>query len=592
MAREILAKLAITAPGFSLELGTPERKIVDAVAESISEAYIDQYLIGSLLDVESKAGLELEQWVGTFGFGRLQGRKSTGTVRVELKNSNPQDINLPVGSQFYTRQASPTTGGPLYFASTQAVVIPSGSYVVDVPVECTFVGTAGNVPPESVVYLGDILGATSVTNLQAFTGGVNVETDDELRQRFKDTFLRSVVGTEDWYLGMAYQNKNVSKAACFGPIRKFGTQLQVSNTTVNLTGNAFADVKYAWPGGGHIHCFKNLGQPDETFYLNGTDFDFIAGSSPQFRRLPGGAINIGDIVDLEFEYTTRSSRNDPIDGITNKVDIYVNGSDPYTITERTVINSSVTLSGTSTEQLYAGNFARVGGAGTPTAGNRFTRLGSTPVISFPSTITIAGVDGGTYQQNTDYWLLRPAPDRTVNETTLLVGSPNEICGIEWAADGPPSILTPITLTYVYNRVPEMLQAVVKTSKQITTDVMVHQASYAYIQVHLSIEYDRGFVPVQVNNAIQERLRAYFSGLPYGSWIEISDVTLAVHQVLGVDNVNLTLASEVGVSDKHGIKVYANSSDVFPLNTYDIDFKLTDNQLPVFMDAVIRRKANR
>lgn len=145
MAREILAKLAITAPGFSLELGTPERKIVDAVAESISEAYIDQYLIGSLLDVESKAGLELEQWVGTFGFGRLQGRKSTGTVRVELKNSNPQDINLPVGSQFYTRQASPTTGGPLYFASTQAVVIPSGSYVVDVPVECTFVGTAGNL---------------------------------------------------------------------------------------------------------------------------------------------------------------------------------------------------------------------------------------------------------------------------------------------------------------------------------------------------------------------------------------------------------------------------------------------------------------
>ena len=79
---DFAAVLAKTAPGFSLELGTPERKIVDAVAEAISEAYIDQYLVGSLMDIESKAGLELEQWVGIFGFGRLQGRKATGTVRV------------------------------------------------------------------------------------------------------------------------------------------------------------------------------------------------------------------------------------------------------------------------------------------------------------------------------------------------------------------------------------------------------------------------------------------------------------------------------------------------------------------------------
>ena len=360
VAREILAKLAMTAPGFSLELGTPERKIVDACAESISEAYIDQYLIGSLLDIESKAGLELEQWVGTFGFGRLQGRRATGTVRVELKTANPQDISLPVGSQFYTRQSLPSSGSPLYFSSTQATVIPAGSYVVDVPVECTVVGTVGNVPPESVVYLGDILGATSVTNLQAFTGGVDVETDDELRQRFKDTFLRNVIGTEDWYLGMAYQNKNVSKAACFGPIRKFGTQLEVSADTVNLTGDAFADVKYAWPGDGHVHVFRNLGQSDEAFYLPGVDFGWVAGSSPQFRRLTSGDIELGDIVDLEFEYTSRSSRNDPALGISNKIDIFVNGSKPHVVTERAVIDDAVRLTGATADQLYRGNYTRVG----------------------------------------------------------------------------------------------------------------------------------------------------------------------------------------------------------------------------------------
>ena len=590
VASEMLAKLAITMPGFSLEPGTPERGIIDAGAEAVSEAYIDQYLIGSLLDIESKAGLELEQWVGNFGFGRLQGRKSSGTVRVELKTSSTQDVSMPVGSQFYTRQAMPSSGSPLYFGSTQAVVIPAGSYVVDIPVECTVVGTVGNVPPGSIVYFGDILGATSVTNLQAYTGGVDVETDDELRQRFKDTFLRNVIGTEDWYLGMAYQNKNVSKAVCFGPIRKFATQLEVTGDTVNLTGDAFADVKYAWPGDGHVHVFRNLGQSDETFYLPGVDYQWVAGTSPQFRRLPAGDIALNDIVDLEFEYTTRASRNDPINGITDKVDVFVNGQDPYTITERTIVSDAVKLSSSVTDQLYTGNFARVGG-GTPTTNNRFTRLGSTPVISFPSSLTIAGT---TYRQNFDYWLLRPvSADVSANGTTLLAGSPNEIAGIEWNSTGPPtSTITPVTLTYTYNRVPEMLQAMIKTGKQLTTDVMVHQASYAYIRVYLSVEFDRGFVVSQVTNAIQERLRGYFSGMPYGAWIEISDLSLAVHQVLGVDNVNLTLAGDLGAGSEHGVKLYGDSADVTPLEIHDDDFKLADNQLPIFLDAVIRRKPNR
>ena len=625
VAKEILAKLAITAPGFSLELGTPERKIVDAVAEAISEAYIDQYLVGSLLDIESKAGLELEQFVGIFGFGRLQGWRATGTVRVELNTANAQDISIPLGSQFYTRQSLPGTGNPLYFSSTQGVVIPAGSYVIDVPVECADVGTAGNVPPDSVVFVGDILGATSVTNLQAFTGGVDIETDDELRQRFKDTFLRSVIGTEDWYLGLAYQNKNISKAACFGPIRKYATQIVVPETSMTLDDYVSDDIKYAWDGDWHVSVFKNLGQEDEVFYRRNVDYEWVAGESPAFGRIAGGDLEVDDVVDLEFEYTTRSSRNDPSEGITNKVDLFVNGSDPYTVTERTKVPAStgenaVVLSNTDTDQFYIGNFVRVGTPGDPGddedgnfVAHRFTRLGSTPVVSFPSIITVTTVTGGAnasvvktnYQQGVDYHLLRPSSD-SPNSTTLLAGSPYEIAGIEWTATGPESG-TPVTLTYIYNRVPEVLQAVVKTSKQVATDVLVHQAGYQYIRVYLSVEYDRGFVVTQVNNAINERLKSYFAGLPYGAWIEVSDLTLAVHQVLGVDNVKLTYATDDGVDTitkmDYGIKTYGDSADTVWRTTrideetgkslpYEDDFKLRDNQLPVFLEAIVRRRANR
>ena len=308
--------------------------------------------------------------------------------------------------------------------------------------------------------------------------------------------------------------------------------------------------------------------------------------------------DVGQLVDLEFEYTTRSSRNDPEKGIANKVDVYVNGSEPYTVTERTKIASTV-LSNTATDRLFKGNFARVGTDGTPQNGNRFTRLGSTPVVSFPSIITLTSLVDGTpisenYVQGTDYHLIRSAPELNPNPTTLLAGSPYEIAGIEWEPGGP-AIGTNVTLTYVYNRVPELLQSVIKTSKQITTDVMVHQAGHRYITVCLSIEYDRGFVIQQVDNAIQERLRAYFAGMPYGAWIELSDLTLAVHQVLGVDNVKITKSTDPGVeSENYGIKTYGDSTDIVMINgePYEDDFKLRDNQLPVFLEAIIRRMANR
>lgn len=344
-----------------------------------------------------------------------------------------------------------------------------------------------------------------------------------------------------------------------------------------------------------MHVFKDLGQDTEEFYQVNTDFTWLAGASPVLTWLPTGGIASGDIVDLEFEYTTRSSRNDPTLGISNKVDLFVNGSDPYVVTERTVIDNAVRLSSTATDQLYTGNFARVGpSTGTVTANNRFMRLGSTPVVSFPSTLV---VNGATYTQGVHYHLLRLAPENlsNPNQTMLLAGSVYEVVGIEWESNPAPAAGTttiPVTVTYTYNRVPEVLQAMVKTSKQITTDVMVHEANHAWLTLHLGVEYDRGFVVSQVNNAIRERLKTYLDGMAYGSWIEVSDLMLAVHQVLGVDNVALTVAGEAGVGTSHGIKVYGNSADTTPIATHDTDFKLTDNQLPKFLDVVIRRRANR
>ena len=178
----IRATLATTEPGLSCERGTPERKIIDACAEAISEGYVDMYLIGSLLDIENKVGFELEQFVGLFGFGRLQGKKATGVVRMTVTTPLVTDQPLPLGSAFYTRGGLVNNNGDrLFFASTQAVTLSAGSYTIDVPVECREYGTRGNIPADSITSFGSTIATSTVTNLVAFSGGVDVEIDASSR---------------------------------------------------------------------------------------------------------------------------------------------------------------------------------------------------------------------------------------------------------------------------------------------------------------------------------------------------------------------------------------------------------------------------
>lgn len=585
ISARMIAQLRLTAPGLSLERGTVERKIVDAAAEAISEAYIDQYLVGSLLDIDTKVGLELEQFVGIFGYGRYQGKAAEGVVRVTLNTAAPQDYQIPLGSQFYTKNTVTGTsqGGaatPLFFSSTSAVVLTAGSYSIDVPVRCAIIGTIGNVPAGAITYLGSVIGSGSATNLAPLTGGVNVETDQELRQRFKDTLLRNIAGTPDWYRSLCLQNDRVSRVAVYGPVALYRTQIAAPATTHILpTGQ---DVKFVWRD---MHsCFVNLGQTDQKFYSPLTDYSLSTGavSTPTFTRTAagsGGQIPTGEIVNLEFQYTPKFSRNDPSNGITNKVDVFVDGIDPVPVTEKTIITSTV-LSATASDPFYVGNFQRVGTTGSPTATNRFTRLGSVPLVSFPATITVGAT---VFTQGTHYHVIR--------DTTLRSGSTFEVSGIEWVVSAsPPAIGTQLTLSYVYNRVPEVISHVMSSAKQIGTDVMVHQADFVWVRPCLSIQYDRSYTRSVIDSAINERLKAFFSAMDFGGHLRINTLLMAVQQINGVVDAKLTVLDEVPAAP-YGIELYNDPDD--PAITGDPqtgDFKFDGNTLPVFKGVVILAKA--
>lgn len=579
ISAEIITTLNVTCPGLSCQIGTVERKIIDAVAEAIAEAYVDNYLLGSLLDIDTKVGLELEQFVGIFGFGRMQGKQAQGVVTVTLSTASELDFQIALGTQFYTKASATGSGQPLYFTSKQAGVLVKGTYTVDVPVECSIPGVLGNVAPDSVAFVGSILGSSSVTNLAAMTGGVDPETDADLRQRFKDTLLRNAAGTSDFYEAICLQNNTVSLTKVFGPTTLDRLQLAAPADTVTLP--VSADVKYTW--GGSQSVFKSLGQPDEVFYFEGDDYVFTSGTgTPSIERVDSGDIVEGDILDIEYEYTTRSSRNRPAAGVSNKVDIFVNGVDPYQVTERTTVGATV-LSASSSNAFYTGLFRRVGSTGTPTAANRFTRLAMMPLVSFPNTITIGPT---IYTRGTEYHVIMASSADT--DQTLLKGSPYEVAGIEWTSAGPATG-TELSLVYVYNRTPRILQSIIKQAKQICTDVLVHQADWTYIKPHLNIEYDRNYSISATNVTIAGRLQTYFNNLGYGATITISGMMLAVMQVIGVINAKLTLSSESGVGSEYGLQAFDESADVSPFTTYTDDFKLNDNQLAQCLTPVLIRK---
>ena len=351
ISQQIRATLASTIPTLSCAIGTPERKIIDAVAIAISQAYVSQYLVGSLMDIDTKSGLELEQFVGTFGYGRLNGSAAQGVVTVTVNTPSTTDQVFPIASQFYTTPGLAGVTTTLYYSANQAVVLSAGDSTCEIPVTCTTVGANGNVPPDSITYQGSVVSVSTCTNLAAMTGGVDVETDPELRQRFKDTFLRNIAGTADFYTSICQQNNNVSRVVVFGPISLYTTQILVPETELVL--NVSEDVKYAWPQ--MESCFTGLGQTTETFFSPVEDYTFVGGTSPTFSTVSTGALQplVGSVVDLEFQYTTQSSRNDPLNGITNKVDIFMDGVSPFAVQEASVVSSAVLSSSPPTRSTSA-----------------------------------------------------------------------------------------------------------------------------------------------------------------------------------------------------------------------------------------------
>lgn len=597
---QMLAQLRRLDPSVSAEVGTPERKILDTVAQSLSDSQLDLTALQQGLDIDTKYGDGLDRFLALFGFARQKATYSTGFVTFSRNVASTVDIVIPANTQLRIppTQASGNTLQAVFY-TTVAVTLIAGQLEIVVPIRASVAGEASNVAANTITEAigSPILGITGITNEVATRGGINREEDATFKVRFKNTVFRNLAGTKDQYLALAVSTQYSLKANVIGAQSYWREYMQVPPVD---DANA-----YQVDGGGGLESgFGNAGEystnlvslpyakgiwttippfvsngsqgvntwfyrPDVDFRMNLTESeryrgDFARLSSvnlaaislvnvpyrPSFTFMnvyTGGnpdveAVRPDDVVLCEFAYLSDASRNDLSRNVTNAVDVYVDGGNNQFATTVLTAPTGATIFINNPVSKYHYEFYRRAGEPThrPIIGNYFMPLMWEPVVDLPLQIIVGD---NTYLKDTHYWL--------VEDVSSLKGSVRARNGIEWSqtvkgnTSGTPRLITewvginfsPIEVEdYSFDRNIIDLQAALETSKQVTTDVLAHKSSNRYFKFDITVMYSPGALKSEVNQDIHDTVDNYLKGQYFGALIQLSDILQIVHSVDGVDNV--------------------------------------------------------
>lgn len=645
ITQSIISQARLIDPNISLEVGTPERKIVEAVAEAIAVATVDIEVLSGQLYLDELAGARIDSFVSLFGFGRKIGSRATGIVTISRPNAGIYDTVIPKGTQFSTRPNNNIPG--LIFVATETVRLRAEDTRALVRVECTTAGTVGNLPagvidglPNSI----NIPGVSTVTNETATSGGTDSESDEQLKARFQNTIFRNMAGTNDQYLALTLSHPAVSKANVIGPQSRYVEYLQMptgpdgsqhpASAATDVYTTSLSTVPYSkYTYSNNYYVVKGVGKAGK-FLRPGRDFVFnnpareaggtssvpVGNVAPNYTLLTDQTVIGGTTVDVpgeiflfEHTYLSKASRNDWANNIHNCVDIYINGQqDTVASSEEAFPSAAMNLVNNSTKITHYKNYRRIATNGDPLVGSRLQILYHQPLTdTLDGAITINGViyyearyiengkaftgpayyrslDGGYYTTPTGDVEATPAHYFIVEDITSLGGTIRARDGIEWLPSSAilgtkavPADGARFTLNYRFNSAVTELQAIVERNKQITTDVLVHESVYRYMRLYITVMYTPGFTDTTVNLQIANSLTGFFNTQYYGSAIQLSDLLQVIHNTSGVDNVRWTYENGVG---GHKIEAVTRTGNSFASPThYDSDFLLNDNELPSLPD---------
>lgn len=635
---QMIQGLQLSEPALDTTIGSPIRNLLDVVSEAISEAYADQFLLGYLYDIDSKAGPDLDNFVAVFGFTRYAAKRATGTITFSRQTAATNDIFIPAGSQISTASTP-----PIIFSTTVPVIFPIGQTSINVPIQAAIGGSNGNVSAGTITQPITSLGAISViTNQNGLSGGVGPESDDQLRARFEATVFRALTGTEQMFLATALDDPDVTNANVVGATLTFSERIQLSSgagassvqdlkyfyantsylgtdifngdiftpgsqysiatfslatpgivsattsgsggtltgptgfqygvtartpagetpigtlsTTVTTSGGTTSSNSLSWtavPNAFSYGVYQKIGSGAVLFLTQVTGTTYIdtgaltaAGAPPTVNTTASAPIvqsldptNVPDgVYDLQYNYLPVSSRNDPVNKITNRIDVYCNGIRSIEATQVTSFSEALVFNGTTTDPTYRLNFERDDGS-TPVNGNYFIPFAYSPVND-PALSNEIIIGPNVYVLGTDFWL--------VNDITAFGLGPLSKSGIEWksAANGSidvPTVGAQINLDYSFNQIPLSVQKAIQNWRLVTTDIMVHQAKQLNLNVYLGvILQNASFSPSSVLSQISTAIETYLASISFAGVVQVSQIIAVVQAVTGVVAVRLLTSAD-------------------------------------------------
>lgn len=532
--------LLISDPEVDTSVGTPLRKILDAVGNSLADAYVENHLLSYAYDIDSKIDADLDAFTSLFGISRIPARRAIGSVTFSRTGDLTPTVFIPVGTEI----AASSDSALIVQLVTGATLMP-GSTSVTAPVQAVAAGPEGNLGAGvATVITSPIQGVNSAVNTAALTGGTSRETDTELRTRWKATVFRSMAGTEQMYLGVALDDTDCYAAQVVGSSKARSEILQVP-----VSGNTVAqisDAKYIYSS--PVQVTKADGTPLVKDY----DYTWISSNPPQIAGLSSSFPAAGELLTVAYQYLPTVSRNDPATNITNRVDLFTGGTRAQAAQASVVFKPDKKWQTVSTVDLFTGVWLRADQT-RPEALNVFIPLPFGPVLNVPATLTIGAT---TYGRATKTNALGTVTGgityayQIVHEDTVDGWTPTSRFGLEWHRNYLPTTGSAFVVggagDYTYNELPASVQDAVNRWRLVGIDAKVHQAKQRWLRFTLGVMYtasSTGSV-ASVQDAIRTALSDYLNRMGFNSNVQISDVLSVIHQVPGVDNCRLLHGGDV------------------------------------------------
>ena len=175
-----------------LTVGSTLRAVLEANA---SIGLWMQWLILQVLRTTRAAtsnGADLDSWMADLTLTRLPAVAATGTVTLSRFTPGMSAL-IPAGALVRTADGTQTfavaadTSQPSWSAASNGYVVSDGIASFDVPVIARTPGNVGNVQVGTISMLASAIpGIDSVNNASAFQNGLDAESDDAFRSRFRN----------------------------------------------------------------------------------------------------------------------------------------------------------------------------------------------------------------------------------------------------------------------------------------------------------------------------------------------------------------------------------------------------------------------